>query len=78
MSAILYGIIGFVAGVIFGNSVRTMIEPMLPEGITIPSFRARSYPAVEYDTTRSSFAGSVTERDYDSELETHINHLPMD
>lgn len=80
MNAIIIGLLGFAAGMIFGNSVRSMIQPMLPEGIQIPSFYgARSYQSnVEYDTTRSSFAGAVTERDYDSELETHINHIPME
>lgn len=79
MNAIIIGLLGFAAGMIFGNSVRSMIQPILPAGIEIPSFRARSYQSnIEYDTTRSSFAGAVTERDYDSELETHINHIPIE
>ena len=77
MNAIIIGLLGFAAGMIFGNSVRSMIQPVIP--FEIPSFRARSYQTnVEYDTTRSSFAGAVTERDYDSELETHINHIPIE
>ena len=75
---LLWGLLGFVAGVIFSNSVRQMVGPMLPEGMKIPSFYADSYPAEIEDTTRSSFAGAVTERDYDSALELNINHIPME
>jgi len=77
MNAIVIGLLGFVAGVLFSNTVRTAIQPMLPEGMNIPSFYA-SYPANLDYTSRSSFTGSVDASEYDSASERYNNHIPIE
>ena len=70
--------LAFVAGVLLGDKVRSLVQENL--NIKIPSFYgAYSYPAaIDYpSTTRTSLAGSVYEKDYDSANELHINHLPL-
>ena len=77
-NALLYGVIGFLAGVVVADKVRGLVSQTT--GFDIPSLYAHSYQSdiPELETTRTSFVGATTERDYDSELETHINHIPMD
>lgn len=78
-NAMLYGVIGFLIGVIAGNKFREIVDPLLGQvGVSIPSLYA-SYPAgIDYpSTTASSMAGAVYERDYGNANELHINHLPM-
>ena len=73
----LYGIVGFLAGMVLGGKVRELIAQLPPPlNIDIPSFYA-SYPAYEYPTTSTSMAGSVYERDYGNANELNINHVPI-
>lgn len=81
-SSLMYIVLAFVAGVVFSNKVREMVDPMLssfPAPFnSVPNFYADSYPAtIDYPTTRTSLAGSVYERDYGNANELNINHLPM-
>ena len=68
--------VAFLAGVVLGDKVKGLVSENL--GFDIPSFYA-SYPAaIDYpQTTRTSLAGNVTERDYDNANELNINHLPI-
>lgn len=77
-NALLYGVVGFLAGVVMANSVRSLVQQTV--GFEIPSFYSDAYQSEidDYDTTRTSFVGAVSERDYDSNLETHINHINIE
>lgn len=76
----LYAAVGFLAGMVLGGKVRELIAQLPPPlNVDIPSFYA-SYPAtIDYpQTTSTTLHASVDGRDYDSALESHINHVPID
>jgi hypothetical protein len=72
MNALIIGLLGFAAGVIFSDTVRKMVP------IEIPSFYANTYQSRQYPSTRSAFTGSVYEKEYDNEMETHLNHITIE
>jgi len=80
-NAMLYAAVGFLAGMVLGGKVRELIAQLPPPlNVNIPTFYASSYPAtIDYPaTTATTLHASVDGRDYDSALESHINHIPID
>ena len=85
MSALLYGIVGLLVGIIVGDKVRSLASEHL--NIDIPSLYASAYRAgaasaypasVDMDYTASSMVGKSYERDYDNANELHLNHVTIE
>ena len=82
--ALLYGVIGLLAGVILGDKIREMVQQST--GFEIPkveyasAYDSYAYPStVDYpSTTSSSLVGKSYERDYDNANELHINHINIE